>query len=108
MTRHGRVVFYDYDEICYLTEVNFRTLPDDRPDQLQAGQESWLSVGDQDVFPEQFKVFLFPQGENQQQFWTRHLNLAQPAYWISIQERIRDQEVVDFYPYRQAKRLRPN
>ena len=108
VTRHGRVVFYDYDEICYLTEVNFRSLPNDRPDQLQAAQESWLSVGDQDVFPEQFKVFLFPQGENQQQFWTRHSNLAQPAYWISVQERIRDQEVVDFYPYRQAKRLRPN
>ena len=96
------------DEICYLTEVNFRSLPNDRPDQLQAAQESWLSVGDQDVFPEQFKVFLFPQGENQQQFWTRHSNLAQPAYWISVQERIIDQEVVDFYPYRQAKRLRPN
>ena len=108
VTRHGRVVFYDYDEICYLTDVNFRSLPNDRPDQLQAAQESWLSVGDQDVFPEQFKVFLFPQGENQQQFWTRHSNLAQPAYWISVQERIIDQEVVDFYPYRQAKRLRPN
>ena len=108
VTRHGRVVFYDYDEICYLTEVNFRSLPNDRPDQLQAAQESWLSVGDQDVFPEQFKVFLFPQGENQQQFWTRHSNIAQPAYWISVQERIRDQEVVDFYPYRQVKRLRPN
>ena len=108
VTRHGRVVFYDYDEICYLTEVNFRALPTDRPDQSQAAQESWLSVGDQDVFPEQFRVFLLPQGENRLEFWTRHPDLAEPDYWISVQGQIGDQEMVDFYPYRQAKRLRPD
>ncbi len=27
VTRHGRVVFYDYDEICFLTEANFRHIP---------------------------------------------------------------------------------
>ena len=28
VTRHGRVVFYDYDEIEYLTDVNFRRIPE--------------------------------------------------------------------------------
>ena len=104
VTRHGRVVFYDYDEICYLT-VNFRSLPTDRPDQSQAAQESWLSVGDQDVFPEQFRVFASSRREP-----TRVLEEAPGSSTAGIlgfcARKDRGQEMVDFYPYRQAKRLR--
>jgi len=52
-------------------------------------------------------VFLLPQGENHLEFWTRHPDLSQPDYWISVQGQIGKQEMVDFYPYRQSKRLRP-
>ena len=27
VSRHGRVIFYDYDELCPLTECNFRRMP---------------------------------------------------------------------------------
>ena len=59
VTRHGRVVFYDYDEICYLTDVNFRALPKPHNADEELSAETWYSVGPHDVFPEEFRRFLF-------------------------------------------------
>ncbi|STV30425.1 isocitrate dehydrogenase phosphatase [Klebsiella pneumoniae] len=41
VTRHGRVVFYDYDEICYMTEVNFREIPPPRYPEDELASEPW-------------------------------------------------------------------
>jgi len=106
VTRHGRVVFYDYDEICYLTDVNFRALPESDPENVMGSSDAFLSVGEQDVFPEQFKWFLFPEGVNQREFWSRHPEIADSQFWQSVQSRVRTQEVLDIYPYRWSKRLK--
>ena len=62
VTRHGRVIFYDYDELCLLTDCVFRTLPQaTTPDQEMAA-EPWFYVGENDVFPEEFDAFMVPPG----------------------------------------------
>ena len=62
MTRHGRVVFYDYDELCFLTDCNFRKLPEARTPEEEIAAEPWFSVRENDIFPEEFLQFLaFPE-----------------------------------------------
>ncbi|XOV88989.1 MAG: bifunctional isocitrate dehydrogenase kinase/phosphatase [Pseudomonadota bacterium] len=106
VTRHRRVVFYDYDEICYLTEVNFREIPPprDREDQLAA--EPWYSVGPYDVFPEEFENFLFNSDHLREEFRANHGDLFTVAYWQGIQQKIRDHQVMDVYPYRRRRSFR--
>jgi isocitrate dehydrogenase kinase/phosphatase len=58
VTRHGRVVFYDYDEICYMTECNFRQIPPPRYPEDEWSAEPWYSVAPNDIFPEEFATFL--------------------------------------------------
>ncbi|WP_268602303.1 isocitrate dehydrogenase kinase/phosphatase-domain containing protein, partial [Escherichia coli] len=58
VTRHGRVVFYDYDEICYMTEVNFRDIPPPRYPEDELACEPWYSIAPNDVFQEEFRHFL--------------------------------------------------
>ncbi len=58
VTRHKRVVFYDYDEITYMTEMNFRKIPPPRYPEDELAAEPWYSVGINDVFPEEFRTFL--------------------------------------------------
>ena len=58
ITRHGKVVFYDYDEIEYITDCNFRHVPEPRTEEEEMSGEVWYSVGPKDVFPETFGPFL--------------------------------------------------
>ena len=105
VTRHGRVVFYDYDEICYLTDVVFRRIPPPRyPEDLLAS-EPWYEVGSNDVFPEEFKNFLFSAGHLQDIFCEFHADLFTPEYWEELQHNIRQKQVLDVYPYRRARRF---
>ncbi|MGB0918610.1 MAG: bifunctional isocitrate dehydrogenase kinase/phosphatase, partial [Flavobacteriales bacterium] len=62
VTRHGRVIFYDYDELCFLDQVNFRKIPPPRyPEQVYSG-EAWYTAAENDVFPEEFNAFMVPRG----------------------------------------------
>lgn len=105
VTRHGRVVFYDYDELCLLTDCNFRELPAARVDEEELSAEPWFYVADNDIFPEEFLTFLGLQGELRVLFNEMHADLFSAGYWRSIQERIREGEVIDLFPYDQRKRL---
>ncbi len=105
VTRHGRVVFYDYDEICYLTDVNFRELPTARTPEEEMSAEPFFTVGPNDVFPEEFKRFLFGRPGIKQLFTQMHGELFDPAYWRSLQDAIRDGQVMDVFPYRRKKRF---
>ena len=107
VTRHGRVVFYDYDEICYLTEVNFRRLPEPRNDEDAMSAEPWYSVGPNDVFPEEFPRFLFAQPRLKKLFASLHGELFDPDYWRGLQTAIRAGQVLDVFPYPKALRLNP-
>jgi isocitrate dehydrogenase kinase/phosphatase len=105
VTRHGRVVFYDYDEICYLTDVNFRSIPEPRTPEQEMASEPWYTVGPNDVFPEEFRRFLFGKRKIKELFTRMHGELFDPAYWQGLQDAIRDGQVMDVFPYRRKKRF---
>ncbi|UYG07349.1 bifunctional isocitrate dehydrogenase kinase/phosphatase [Halomonas sp. M4R1S46] len=105
VTRHGRVVFYDYDEICYLTECNFRHIPEPLYPEQELADEPWYSVGPNDVFPEEFGPFLFADVRLRKLFYTLHPELFDADYWKGLQQAIRDGRVIDVYPYRNKQRF---
>ena len=105
VTRHGRVVFYDYDEICYLTDVQFRALPINNHENASMGQEPWFEVGEFDVFPEEFEHFLLAKGPLLSSFAEKHGELFTAVYWQSVQNQLRAQTVLDVFPYRLNRRL---
>lgn len=103
VTRHGRVIFYDYDEISYLTEVHFRDIPEALYPEQELSSEPWYSVGPNDVFPEEFPTFLFAKVEQRRLFNKLHGELFTAAYWQGIQETIRSGKVMDVFPYRRSE-----
>ena len=105
VTRHGRVVFYDYDEICYLTEVQFRKMPKRSTENPLTEQEPWFEVDEFDVFPEEFEHFLLAKGPLLMSFSENHAELFTPEYWQSVQRQLRAQTVLDVFPYRLNRRL---
>ncbi|MDU9416808.1 bifunctional isocitrate dehydrogenase kinase/phosphatase [Pseudomonas sp. zfem005] len=104
VTRHGRVVFYDYDEISYLTEVNFRFIPPPRYPEDEMSSEPWYSVAPHDVFPEEFPRFLFADIGQRKLFNQLHGDLYDADYWKSLQDAIRAGKVIDVFPYRRKER----
>ncbi len=106
VTRHGRVVFYDYDELCLLTDCNFRELPhsDDIDEEMSA--DPWFYVGPNDIFPEEFIRFFGLPPYLREVFLSVHGDLLGVGFWTQMQERHRAGEVVDIFPYKQSKRLR--
>jgi isocitrate dehydrogenase kinase/phosphatase len=105
VTRHGRVVFYDYDEIEYLTDVNFRRIPEAPNPEAELGAEPWYAIAREDVFPEEFASFLLADPRIDEAFRKRHAELLEPEFWQDCQRRIEDGEVVDFFPYPQSIRF---
>ncbi|HSP58341.1 MAG TPA: bifunctional isocitrate dehydrogenase kinase/phosphatase [Halomonas sp.] len=105
VTRHGRVVFYDYDEVSYLTECNFRHIPEPMYPEQELADEPWYSVGPNDVFPEEFGPFLFADVRLRKLFFELHPELYDADYWKGLQQAIRDGRVIDVYPYRNKQRF---
>ncbi|MBX8476113.1 bifunctional isocitrate dehydrogenase kinase/phosphatase [Pseudomonas cichorii] len=103
VTRHGRVVFYDYDEICLLTEANFRRIPAPRTPEDEMASEPWYSIGPMDVFPEEFPPFLFADLQQRRLFDSLHGELYDAGYWKGLQEQIRAGKVIDVFPYRRSE-----
>jgi len=105
VTRHGRVVFYDYDEICYMTDVNFRAIPAARYPEDELSSEPWYSTSPQDVFPEEFRHFLCSDKRIKPLFEMLHGDLFEVEYWQRVQQRILAGEVDDVYAYRRQQRF---
>jgi isocitrate dehydrogenase kinase/phosphatase len=105
VTRHGRVVFYDYDELCALTDIRFRELPTPRDEIEELGQDPWFPVGDDDVFPEEHQAFLGLPPDLRQVFFDHHADLFGVTAWRAIQERLESGELIEVFPYRQDARL---
>lgn len=105
VTRHGRVVFYDYDEICYMTEVNFRDIPPARYPEDELAAEPWYSVSPGDVFPEEFRHWLCADPRIGPLFEEMHADLFRAAYWRELQARIRGGHVEDVFAYRRRQRF---
>jgi isocitrate dehydrogenase kinase/phosphatase len=105
VTRHGRVIFYDYDELCLLTDCNFRVMPEPRTLEEEMAAEPWFYVGPGDVFPEEFIKFLGLYGPMRETFLAEHAELLTPAFWQRMQSLHRAGEVVDIFPYAPLRRL---
>ncbi|MFT7685955.1 MAG: isocitrate dehydrogenase kinase/phosphatase [Candidatus Azotimanducaceae bacterium] len=105
VTRHGRVIFYDYDEICYLTEINFREIPKSQYKEDEVSAQPWFNVSPQDVFPEEFINFLFHLPKLREMFCNLHGELFTVEYWQSLQQNILQEQVMDVFPYRQNRRF---
>ena len=105
VTRHGRVVFYDYDEICYMTEVNFRDIPPPRYPEDELASEPWYSVSPGDVFPEELRHWLCADPRIGPLFEEMHADLFRADYWRALQNRIREGHVEDVYAYRRRQRF---
>ncbi len=107
LTRHGRVVFYDYDEIEFLTDVNFREMPSgSEGDDEGGGEEPPFYVGEHDVFPEEFLTFMGLRGSVREAFLERHRDLLEVGFWLRMQRQIRSGEILDVFPYPEARRIR--
>ncbi|MEL7342198.1 MAG: isocitrate dehydrogenase kinase/phosphatase-domain containing protein, partial [Bacteroidota bacterium] len=98
VTRHRRVVFYDYDEIGFLTDYHFRTMPN----QSDGG---WLEVEKGDVFPQEFRHFLIGHKAMEESFVHLHSDLFSVDFWQDMQMRQERGEIVDAFPYRRKERF---
>lgn len=107
VTQLGRVVFYDYDELCPLSDCNFRWLPQARAYEDELSDEPWFMVGENDVFPEEFGSFLALAPDLRAIFLKHHGDLLTPAFWQETQAQIRAGVIAPILPYSEAQRLRP-
>jgi isocitrate dehydrogenase kinase/phosphatase len=106
VTRHGKVVFYDYDEIEYLTDCSFRKIPEPRNEEEEMSGEVWYKVGPRDVFPETFGPFLLGNPGVRHVFMKHHADLLEASFWQGHKERILAGYVHDVFPYDAHKRFR--
>jgi isocitrate dehydrogenase kinase/phosphatase len=99
VNRAGRVIFYDYDELCLLIDCNFREMPRPRDYDDEMASEPWFSVGEHDVFPEEFAPFLGLSPQLLDVFQGAHGDLLTARYWQTMQARIHRGEVIELLPY---------
>jgi isocitrate dehydrogenase kinase/phosphatase len=105
VTRHGKVVFYDYDEIEYLSDCTFRKVPTPRTEEEEMSGEVWYRVGPKDVFPETFGPFLLGNPGVRNVFMRHHADLLEASFWQGHKERILAGYVHDVFPYDSHKRF---
>ena len=105
VTRHGRVVFYDYDEIVPLLDCNFRKIPEARTEEEEMASKPWYSVGPNDIFPEEFRLFFSGNQRARKVFDEVHSDIYETSFWQGLQEKIRGGHVEDLFPYRRELRF---
>ncbi len=105
VTRGGRVVFYDYDEIAYMTECNFRRIPPPPTPEAEMSAEPWYPVGPNDIFPEEFAPFLLSGRGVREAFLSQHADLLEPDFWNATKARIEQGHIEDVFPYHPQRRF---
>jgi len=105
VTRHGRVVFYDYDELSALTDVEFKELPEPQDEVEVMSEDPWFGVGGADIFPEEHQRFLGMPRDLKAVFLERHGDLFEVEPWRKIQRRIEAGELMEVFPYGDEARL---
>lgn len=105
VTRHGRVIFYDYDELCAVTDCRFREVPTARNDEDEMRSEAWFYVADNDVFPETFINFLAFDDAQRAAFMRVHGEILNAAFWRGVQARLAEGDVFDVVPYHAHRRV---
>ncbi|MDG1750597.1 MAG: bifunctional isocitrate dehydrogenase kinase/phosphatase [Thalassotalea sp.] len=105
VTRHGRVIFYDYDEITYMNEVNFRVIPEAVTEEQIFAAEPWYSVAPGDVFPEELATFALSNPKHRKAFLIHHNDLLDARYWQQHQQNIANGLIENVYPYPKELKL---
>jgi len=105
VTRSARVVFYDYDEICYITDCHFRRIPPARCYEDEISDTPWYSVGHNDVFPETFAPFFFANADDMAIFKKDHADLLDPDWWNGIKDTLLAGGLTDIFPYPVKRRF---
>ena len=105
VTRGGRVVFYDYDEIVYMTECNFRRIPEARTPEDEMSAEPWYPVAQNDIFPEEFAPFLLSGERVRKHFLEHHRDLLDIGFWSETKRRIEGGHIEDVFPYANSARF---
>ena len=105
VTRHGRVVFYDYDELCWVTDCDFRELPAPTSYEEEIAAEPWFSVHENDIFPEEFLRFLGLRSNLLETLVDYHGDLFQAVAWRRMQTALRAGNILDIFPYGADKRF---
>jgi isocitrate dehydrogenase kinase/phosphatase len=105
VTRHGRVIFYDYDELCQVTDCHFRDMPQAVHPEDEMRDEAWFYVADNDVFPETFINFLAFDDSQRAAFMRVHGEILGAEFWRHVQQRLKEGELLEVLPY-QAHRAR--
>jgi isocitrate dehydrogenase kinase/phosphatase len=99
VTRHGRVIFYDYDELCRVTDCNFREVPQAANEEDEMRGEAWFYVGENDVFPETFINFLAFNESQRAALLRLHAEILTAAFWRGVQQRLKAGDLVEVLPY---------
>jgi len=99
VSRHGRVIFYDYDELCQVTDCRFRDVPKATNPEDEMRDEAWYYVADNDVFPETFLNFLAFDDAQRATFLRFHAEVLTADFWRHIQQRMRDGQIIEVVPY---------
>jgi isocitrate dehydrogenase kinase/phosphatase len=107
LTRQKRVIFYDYDEIEFLKDMNFRVKPKAETYEQIYASEPWYEIKKNDVFPEDFRRWMIGRADLKPHFLDYHQDLFDPMYWNSLQERINKGELIHAFPYPDEIRFRP-
>lgn len=107
VTNHGRVVFYDYDEIVPMEQCNFRKIPKPQTEEQEMASEPWYTVGENDIFPEEFEFYLITDPTQKQYFKNSHGDLLQASYWQQVQQNLNKGVLPDVFPYNLEKRFTP-
>jgi len=99
VTRHGRVIFYDYDELCRVTDCNFRDVPPVTHEEDEMRGEAWFYVAENDIFPETFLNFLGFSDEQRAALLRVHGEILTASFWRAVQQRLKEGEVLEVLPY---------
>ena len=99
VTRHGRVIFYDYDELCQVTDCHFRDMPQAIHPEDEMREEAWFYVADNDVFPETFINFLAFDEAQRAAFMRVHGEILGADFWRHVQQRLNEGELLEVLPY---------
>lgn len=106
VTRRGKVIFYDYDELCFVTDCHFRDMPVSRDEDEELAGEPWFFVDKYDMFPSEFQTFLGLRSPLKELFTAVHGDLFRVDFWRQMQARHNAGEVLDLFPYEESKRLK--
>ena len=105
VTRHGRAIFYDYDELCLVSQCRFRKVPEPRNDEEEMHHGAWYYVADNDVFPEQFPRFLGLSEPQRAALMDTHGDIFDVRWWQDVQAKLRAGGYTDVPPYPESVRL---